>query len=375
MKSDINLTLNKLVSYALDNLLLDALDDTYTFNRLATVCGVAAPVRDIDADYGNQTLEDLIGELTAVAPSVDKTAVVDILFPMPRTVNYYFANKLSRDTNKALDFLFDLYAHGYNNVSKSAAIGKNGYLGYACGDITPMHAATLFVGEELVYTPRVIGNHIATLEKPDILTEDILSRESTFALKYGGAIATRIGSDAAEYYCCDQIALTSCAVKKELSTGAVKTSLLDYPVPALAFNGIAKNTVIREVMRIIKAANESDLSCVVAAAPKDGVTFYLVFADPVKASEFVLGGDALAACGVFETVDCAPLLPVLEKGTALSTDIAAFRPIYDVIGGVKHGAKATQVLGGALTDLFIPLLKAAASAAENQVTALAETRA
>ena len=108
MKSDINLTLNKLISYALDNLLLDALDETYTLNRLASACGFSSPVRDEDADYGDATLETLLAELAAAAPKVDATVIADILFPMPRTVNYYFSAKLARDVKKGVDFLFDL---------------------------------------------------------------------------------------------------------------------------------------------------------------------------------------------------------------------------------------------------------------------------
>ena len=176
MKSDINLTLNKLISYALDNLLLDALDETYTLNRLASACGFSSPVRDEDADYGDATLETLLAELAAAAPKVDATVIADILFPMPRTVNYYFSAKLARDVKKGVDFLFDLYAHGYKNLSQSPALTKNGYACYYGDAEIPMRAATLNVGEELVYTPRVLGNHIAALENRDIMSNDVATK-------------------------------------------------------------------------------------------------------------------------------------------------------------------------------------------------------
>lgn len=365
----VNTTINKLISYALDNLLLDALDETYTLNRLATVCGVAEPVKD-DVDYGESSLETLLNELKTAVPTVDITAVMNILFPMPRTVNYYFESKLSRSVSKGLDFLFDLFAHGYNNVSTSEAFGKDGYLSYAGTAEIPLQAATLPVGEDLVYIPRVVGNHIATLQNPDILTDDIVSREATFVTKIGGVIATRVGAET-DYYCCDKFALTDMPIKKQLSSGAVKISLLDYPVPALAFNGIAKNAVAREVTRVVKAAGTAGISPVVAAAAKDGITFYVVFANDISGNEFIIGSNALTACGVFQTANCAPLLSVLEKGTALSTDLTAFKTIYDKIGGVKLGAKAQDALGGALVDLYLPLLKASASATESQAETLA----
>ncbi len=374
MKSDINLTLNKLISYALDNLLLDALDETYTLNRLASACGFSSPVRDEDADYGDATLETLLAELAAAAPKVDATVIADILFPMPRTVNYYFSAKLARDVKKGVDFLFDLYAHGYKNLSQSPALTKNGYACYYGDAEIPMRAATLNVGEELVYTPRVLGNHIAALENRDIMSNDVLSRQAAYVSAYGGAIAVKSG-DNAEYACCDEIALASAPVKKQISNGTVKISLLDYPAPALAFNGIAKNAVVREAGKAIKAAAQADYACTVAAAAKDGVTFYIVFADGVKSNEFIkCNGSALDVCGVVKTVNCLPLLSVLEKGTALNNELAEFRPIYDKIGGVKLGDKAKAELCGALVDMYVPLLKAAATATEEQVAALVEPK-
>ena len=366
MKTDINSTLNKLTAYAIDNLLLDPLDQTYALNRLATVCGVN-PQIDYDADYGEATLAQLLDELAAALPQVDKAAITDILFPMPRTINYYLESKLARGADKALDFLFDLYAHGYNAVSECKAPGKDGYTCYHYESVTPVEAAALSVGgEQLVYTPVAVGNRIATLKNPDILSDDIVRRLAAYATEIGGTIAARIG-EGADYMCCATSALDGAKVKKQVKDGAVKVSLLDYPVPALSFNGIAKNTVQREVVRVIKAAAENGTACVVAANAKDGVTFYIVFASEIQKSEFILGGNALTACGVVRVKDCTPLLSVLEKGTALSTDLNEYKPIYDKIGGVKHGNNAVTALGGALVDMYLPLLKAAASATEDQV--------
>lgn len=369
MKSDINKTLNKLLSYAFDNLLLDTLDETYTLNRLAVACGVKTPARDEDADYGDATFGELLAELKAAAPSVDLTVVDGILFPMPRTIGMYFNDALDRNAKKAFDFLFELYAHGNNIVSTSAAVGKDGFLSYSAGNIAELAAVTLPDCGGAVYVPRVTGNRIATLDIPDdILTDDVLAREQAFVTAYGGVIAARIGDG--KYYTASSFALTSAGVKTDLTSGSVKTTLLDYPVPALALNGIAKNAVAREAARIVKAADEAGLKTVVAAAAKDGVTYYIVFANDVAPDGLTVSSDALTACGVFETTDCSPLMSVLEKGTALSTDLAAFKPIYDVIGGVKHGAKAADALGGYLVDKFKPLLAAAASADDDKVVAL-----
>lgn len=370
MKTDINNILNKLTAYAIDNLLLDPLDQIYALNRLSTVCGLAEPKLDEDADYGDATFGELLDELSAALPQVDKAAVADILFPMPRTVNYYLDGKLARGANKAFEFLFDLYAHGYNLVSDSGALGENAYLCYYKDNVTPVGAAALTVGgSQLVYTPLVMGNHVAALENPDILTDDIVSREAAFATEYGYAIAARIG-DGAEYMTCAHTALQSANVKKQLSDGAVKVALLDYPVPALSFTGIAKNAVQREAVKVLKAAASENIPTVVAADNKNGLTVYIVFAGDIVSDGIILGGGTLALCGVFQTKNCKPLLPVLEKGTALSTDLSEFKPIYDKIGGVKHGKDAVEELGGALASLYLPLLKAAASATEEQVISL-----
>ncbi|MDE6200847.1 MAG: hypothetical protein K2M47_03085 [Clostridiales bacterium] len=371
MKTDINSILNKLTAYAIDNLLLDPLDQTYTLNRLATLCGLAEPKLDEDADYGDATFAELLSELAAVAPKADKDAVAEVLFPMPRTINYYLESKLARGADKAFAFLFDLYANGYNAVSTGAAVGENGYLCYNTDNISPAVGAALTVGgEQLLYTPVAVGNRIAALQNPDILSDDIVRRLGAYASDFGGTIAARIG-EGTDYLCCAASALSTAKPAKQLSDGTAKITLLDYPVPALSFNGIAKNAVQREVCRVIKAASEHGTPCVVAADNTNGVTYYVVFAGEIKKDEFILGGDALAACGVVRTKDCTPLLSVLEKGTALSTDLAAFKPIYDKIGGVKHGAKAQAALGGALVAMYLPLLKAAASATEEYAITIA----
>ena len=368
MKSTVNNTLNKLIAYAFDNLLLDIPDGTYMLNRLATLCG-ALPEYDENADYGDQTLGSLLAELKAAAPDTDINAVADMLFPMPRTVNYYFDGKLSRGTVRAFEFLFELYAKGYNNVSVTAAEGKNGYFCYSPLAEPNARPISLEVGETLAFTPIAVGNRIGALDNPDILTDEVVSREVAYVSAYGGTIAARIGSDA-DYLCCSASALGSAKIKTQLSDGTVKIALLDYPVPVLSFNGIAKNAVAREATRIVKAATDKGLPCVVATAAVNGITVYVIFAGELAANDILLGSDALAACGVFATKDCSPLLPVLEKGTALSTDLAQFRPIYDKIGGVKLGAKAVNALGETLAEMSVPSLKAAASADEAQVCAL-----
>lgn len=371
MKTDINSILNKLTAYAIDNLLLDPLDQTYAFNRLATVCGLAEPKLDLDADYGDAEMAELLDELAAALPKLDKAAVTDILFPMPRTINYYLENKLARGADKAFNFLFDLYAHGYNLVSDSRALGENAYSCYYKDNVTPVGAAALTVGgAQLVYTPLVTGNHVAALENPDILTDDIVSREAAFVAEYGYAIAARIG-EGTEYMTCAHTALQAANVKKQLSDGAVKVALLDYPVPAISFTGIAKNAVQREACKVLKAAAGENIPTVVAADNQNGLTMYIVFAGDIATNEIILGGGTLALCGVFQTKNCKPLLPVLEKGTALSTDLSEFKLIYDKIGGVKHGKDAVEELGVALVSLYLPLLKAAASATEEQAIGLA----
>lgn len=369
MKSDLNITLNKLVSYAFDNLLLDPLDGTYTLNRLAKACGVAS-VSSVDVDYGDATLDMLLKELKAAAPAADLANVKEILFPMPRTIGSYFEDEQNKSADKAFSFLFELYAKG-GYVSEAHAPGKSGYACYSVANETA-YPVSLDVNEPLLYTP-LAYERVGALQNPDILSDDIVSREISYVTRYGGVIATRIGSGS-EYLTASTTALATAKVKEQLSDGAVKIALLDYPVPALAFGGIAKNAIAREAARIVKAATDAALPCVVAAAATNGVTVYLVFANELATNDFIVGSDALAACGVFRTKDCSPVLSVLEKGTALSTDLAEYKPIYDKIGGVKLGGKATAALGEALCNMALPLLKAAASADEAQVKQLTENK-
>lgn len=373
MKTDINITLSKLIAYAIDNLLLDPLDQTYAINRLATVAHVTQLKPDPDADYGDATLAELLNELASVVPDVDKAAVADILFPMPRTINYYLENKLARGADKAFEFLFELYSHGLNAVSQSDVIGKDGFLCYYADDIAPIEAAALNVGgEQLVYMPIAVGNRVAMLQNPDILTDDIVRRLCAYVADFGGTIAARIG-DGSGYMCCGSAAIGNAPIKQQLSDGAVKIALLDYPVPALSFTGIAKNSVQREVCKVLKAAAEQNIACAVAADGKNGVTLYVIFAGNISVNDFIVGSDALTACGVIRTKNCTPLLSVLEKGTALSIDLNEFKPLYDKVGGVKHGNNAKSVLGGALVDMYLPLIKAAASATEQQAVGFTAT--
>ncbi len=372
MKTDINTVLNTLVAYATDNLMLDPLDYGYTLNRLASVVGVPCPkMQDVDGDV---SLDELLDALTVAVPTADKAAVMDVLFPMPRTVNMHFGAKLERNPEKAFELLYDLYAHGYHVVSTSDGAESDGYYTYTANGVTPLKAAALTVGDEtLYYAPKCVYNRVATLDNPDILTDDLIMREVAFAAKYGEAIAARIGAGA-DYMCCAETPLSKAPVKTVVSDGAVKINLIKYPVPALSFTGIAKNAVVREVGSVVKAVTEAGVPCVVAADNTNGVTLYVVFAKELGASEFITDGGALSACGVVAAKDCSPLLSVLEKGTALSTDLAEYRPIYDKIGGVKHGKNAIKELGSALIAMYLPLLTAAASATEEQAVAFAAAK-
>lgn len=365
MKPDINATINKLISYAFDNLLLDPLDEVYTLNRLATACGVAAPARDEDADYGDATFAELLNELKAACPAADVTAVKNALVPMPRTVNSYFLDAFDRSAEKAFDFLYELYAHCDCGLNALPAYEKNGFTAYCKTATDPLKLIAI---DGAMYVPQAAADRVAYLEAEDIIAEDVLAREAAFVKNYGGVIAYRPGDE--KYATAKAFALTEANAQKTLADSPVKVTLLDYPVPALAFNGVAKNATIREVLRVIKAAETAELGFVIAAAPKDGITYYLVFANDVTPNEYVTDSDALTACGVYAAPDYSPLLSVLEKGTALSTDLAAFKPIYDVIGGVKHGAKAAVALGGLLADKFKPVLSAAGTATEAQAEAL-----
>lgn len=364
MKNDGKI-LNMLIAYARDNLLLDALDETYTLNRLAKLCGVPAPELDPDCEC-ELSLDELLGML---GDKVDAADVADAILPLPHTVNGYFRDELSRNTAKAFDFLFDTYALG-GCVAAADAGNADGFINYAQKPTILTRAALLPVGgDELYFTPRVTGNRIATLSSDDFMVDDIVARESAYVSAYGGTIAKRIGDDAT-YYVCDETALDSAAVKEQLKSGTVKISLLDYPVPVLAVSGVAKNTVAREAARLVKAAGDAEIPCVVACTAKNGVTFCLVFANDVAPTDTLKAATPLTCCGVFETVDCSPLLSVLEKGTALSTDLFAFKPIYSEIGGVKHGNKAKAALDGALAKIFKTALAASAATDEAKAKAL-----
>lgn len=358
-QSKLNAAINKLTAYAADELMLDQFDVTYTTNRLAALVGITpAPA---EADYGDGDLNSLIDELTALAP-VDRAAVTDIVLPLPHTVNYYFTDELGRNRDKAFDFLFELYA------AKGDALGKS-YIAYANSGNGVGRSAVLNVGsDDLEYTPVTVADKIARLECPDFMSEDIAAREAAFAEKYGGIIAKRIG-DEGEYLCARSAAITSAKVKSKIADGVVKISELDYPAAAISVSG-AKNAAVREAARIIKAAADENIPCVCACSFGEWVTFYIIFANDVETSEYIKASDALFFTGVYETIDMSPIVPVLKKGTALSTDLFAFKSLYAKIGGVKHGEKAEAALGDALAEEFKKLL-AAASVDKDKVVALA----
>ncbi len=368
MKSDIKTTLNKLIAYARDNLMLDALDEVYTLNRLAAICGVP-PVEPTDADADGATIDSLIEELKAAAPDADVEAVKDALMPAPHTVDYYFADELSRNPNKAFDFLFGLYKDG-GLISGAESSGADGYIRYSAKDGACKRPVTLDVGEPIHYTPLAVGNRIAALEYKDILSADMTARLVAYATAYGGTIAKRLGDDS-DYLVCADSAIEHATVKKTVSDDAVKVAVLDYPVTALAFSGVGRNAVMRQATRVYKHAIDAHLPCVAACTVvKDTPVLFAVFADNIAKTDIINSSDALSACGVVATPDMSGLLSVLEKGTALSTDLFAFKSLYSEIGGVKLGAKAASALDGAVAKLIKQAIAAVRSASEPEAEAL-----
>lgn len=366
MKTDVNTILNKLTTFACDNLMLDALDYTYTLNRLASIAGVTPKVVQ-DVDYGDSDLNALVAELKSALPAVDGKAVVETLMPLAHTIDYYFTDALGRNTDKAFEFIFDLFAQ-CGSVSDGVKLGANGYTFYTAAD--GQYSVSVNVGgDNLVYTPVSAVGKVACLECPDLLAYDVAQRLAAFADEYKMSIAKTAGDDGA-YLCCKEIALDKAKVKEKLAEGVVKTSLLDYPVPALSVVG-PKNAAARECARIMKAAADANVKCVVAASPGQFTTMYVVFAGPIAKDDYFVSSDALTACGAVKTVDFAPLLPVLEKGTALSTDLSDYKAVYNEVGGVKHGAKAASALSDALVKKFAAVLKNSASADEATVKGLA----
>lgn len=371
MKNDISVILNKLCAYAMDNLLLDTLDLQYALNRLASLVGCdPVPALD-DVDYGDVNFTQLLDELKAAKPNADIAAVCSTLFPMPRTLNYYLQTRLDRAPEKAFEFLFELYAAS-GVINTAPALEKGNFCFYSADGAATVKAAALNVGDgQLYYTPVSTAGRVAYLDNPDILSDDMLSRMLYYVTTYGGAIAARVGGGS-EYMCCQKLGLGNLTGEK-LSDGTVKVTVLDYPVPVLAFNGIAKNTVAREAGRAVKAAVQANLPCVLAADNTNGVTFYLVFASDISPLSFFTGGAVLDVCGTVRVTDCSALLPVLEKGTALSTDLAKFKLLYDKVGGVKLAKTAPAVLAGALIELFTPVLSAAASCDRQTAIELCKT--
>lgn len=368
MKTNLAHTLNKLISYARDNLMLDALDEIYTLNRLAALCGVPA-VKPEETET-DQTLDALLAELKAAA-DVDVEAVKDILLPSPHTVDFYFRDELGRKPQKAFDFLFDLY-ESCGSVAAGEASGKDGYIHYSRGESGALaRPVMLDVGTAVPYTPIASGNRIAALGGDDTLfTADITARLVAYATTYGGTIAKRL-NDEDYYLVCTDSAIAHAAVKQKIKDGTVKVDILDYPAPALKFSGIGKNAVIREATTYIKAATDAGKPCVAACACIDNApAVYVIFAKAVEATDLILSTDALACCGVVAAPDFSALLSVLEKGTALSSDLFAFKPLYAEIGGVKLGAKAKATLDEAVAKHIKAAISAASSATEAEAVAL-----
>ncbi|MCH5158318.1 MAG: hypothetical protein J1F33_03870 [Clostridiales bacterium] len=368
MKANINNVLNKLIAFAEDNLMLDSLDAVYTLNKLATLVGAKPELSE--ADYGDATYAELIDELLSLT-SVDKAAVTDILLPLPHTVNYYFNDQFSRNPKKAFEFIFDLYAQ-VGGVTNSASGTDNGYTHYEAGGDGAHSVAIPVGGDHLKYTPLSTGACVGKLECKDFMSEDVASRMAAFAEAYKMTIAHSSG-DGDYYTCCGETALSTAAVKAQLDGGAVKVALLDYPVPALSVTG-PKNSTIREAAKLIKAAADGGIPCVVACEAGQWTKFYLVFVGPTEKTDVFAHSTPLSACGVYGTVRLDALLSVLEKGTALSTDLFPFKAIYSAIGGVKHGVKAGAVLAAELAKSYKAILSAAASCDEAAVKALATAK-
>ncbi len=359
----INAVFDKMIAYATDNLMLDTLDADYTVNRLCSLVGVVPDGKYSEADYGEQTLPDLLNELKALAPDIDVTAVTDLLMPLPHTVNYYFADELGRNIQKAFEFLFELYG------KTGEASGADGFVRYT--EARKDRSASIPVGGDyLEYFPVSLGNLVAEMTCPDFMSEDVAKRMAAFAEKYGSAIVKRIGDDSG-YLSCRSIALENAAVKKTVKDGAVKVALLDYPAPALSVSG-PKNSAAREAVRIIKAASDENISCVCACKVGEWTSFYIVFAGDVAVSDTITKSDALTVCGVAATVDFSPLLPVLQKGTALSTDLFAFKSVYTAIGGVKLGDKASSAIDEQIAKQLKGSISAAASVSEDKAVELAQ---
>ncbi|MCH5162073.1 MAG: hypothetical protein J1G38_01110 [Clostridiales bacterium] len=367
MKTNIESTLNKLIAYARDNLLLDALDEVYTLNRLAALCGVAAV--KLEETETDETLDALLTELKATKTDIDVEAVKDLLMPAPHTVDFYFRDELGRKPQKAFDFLFDLY-ECCGSVAGGNVGGENGYIHYCRGKNALARPVMLDVGMPVPYTPIASGNRVAALTCDDIFSADVIARLYAYAASYGGTIAKRVNSDG-DYLACSDSAVAHAKTQKNVKDGAVKIDLLDYPVPALKFSGIGKNAVMREAAELIKAAAEADIACVAACACESGSPcLFVIFAGEVASDGVITSSDALTCCGVAATPDYAPLLPVLEKGTALSSDLYDFKQMYSEIGGTKLGAKAQAALDGAIAKHIKAALTAAASASETQATSL-----
>lgn len=359
--SKVNTVLNKLVAFAQDNLMLDVLDADYTLNRLCTLVGTTPDKKN--ADYGDATAAELIAELKALVPTVDRTAVMDMLMPLPHIVNYYFSDELSRNPKKAFEFLFDLFG---KTDSANVANGFSRYVKQAADRAVFIPVG----GDELKYSPIALGNLVASVSCSDFMSEDITARLASFAEKYGCAIAKRIGDDT-DYMACEVIAPAAAPVKTKLKDGAVKVSLVDYPAPTLSVVG-PKNSAAREAARIIKAATDENIPCVCACKTSEWTSFYIVFAGDIATNETLVESNALTPCGAAATVDFTPLLSVLQKGTALSSDLFAFKSIYATVGGVKHGDKAEAALDDAVAKELKKAIAAVASATEDKATELVQ---
>ncbi len=370
MKTDIALTLNKLIAYARDNLMLDALDEVYTLNRLAALCGAnAVKPQDTETD---KSLDELLEELKSTAENVDVEAVKDALLPAPHMVDFYFRDELARNPEKAFEFLFDLYVSG-GVISGGSGGSADGYSHYALGNRLA-RPVMLDVGAPVPYTPMACALRVASLSCDDVLAADTAARLYAFAQSYDGTAARRVNDG--EYLTCADSAISRAAIVKNIRDGAVKVDLLDYPATAIMISGIAKNAVVREAGTVIKNAADAQLACVAAAAKRDGrPAIFVVFAKDLETDDVITATNALGCCGVVATPDFAPLISVHQTGTAPTPDLFEYTRLYSQIGGVKLGAKASATLDDAVAKHVKTALAAASSATEEQAASLLPNKA
>lgn len=364
MKNNINNVIDGIVAYAVDNLMLDSLDEVHARNRLSQLFGVAPQKGEQVESYAD--VEELKKAIAEVSTDISLDDVMDIIMPPSHQIDYWFTDEAQRSTQKAFEFLYDILACG-GCVGSASSVESNGYCFVPAFNSVSTRSVMLDVNGATPYTPEQVSNHIATIVKYDLFAADAVSSMNAYCTNYDGVIAKRFGEQSS-YACCADAAILHAGVKRVVKDEIVKIELLDYPVPAIAISGIAKNSVEREVAQIVKNANDANIGCTLACAKtNDGNKFYIVFSGDIASDEVCTPHAVLGGIGVCTTIALEPILSVLEKGTALSVDLSAFKQIYSQIGGVKHGDKALSSLADALADSYKKTLSASATATEERV--------